>query len=138
MAWRIATATSLLRLEITSVLHLSCASLQKNVTFRLPASTSSLEVIQGLGRRSHCGLIISHLDGSSLSRALLMEVGMHLGPSLVTLSLPGSSITESSLLDLLPHLTGLRKLDLRGLDSLFMSGAFLSREEHRHQVAANS
>lgn len=63
---------------------------------------------------------------------------MHIGPRLETLSLPGSSITESSLLELLPHLTGLRKLDLRGLDSLFMSGAFLSREEHRHQVPANS
>ncbi|XP_062402623.1 uncharacterized protein fbxl9 isoform X1 [Sardina pilchardus] len=107
---------------------------QKNVTFKLPACSSSLEVIRGLGKRSRCGLVISHLDGSSLSRALLMEVAMHLGPSLETLSLPGSSITESSLLDLLPHLTGLRKLDLRGLDSLFMSGAFLSREEHRLQV----
>ncbi|XP_029289620.1 F-box/LRR-repeat protein 3 isoform X2 [Cottoperca gobio] len=43
-------------------------------------------------------------------------------------------MTEASLLALLPRLTSLRRLDLRGLDSLFMSGAFLSREEHRQQV----
>uniref|UniRef100_A0AAY4DVC5 F-box domain-containing protein n=1 Tax=Denticeps clupeoides TaxID=299321 RepID=A0AAY4DVC5_9TELE len=107
---------------------------QKDVTFKFPASISSLEVIRGLGSRSRCGLVISHLDGSSVSKAVLVEVGLHLGPRLESLALPGCSITESSLLGLLPQLTGLRKLDLRGLDSLFMSGAFLSREEHRQQV----
>lgn len=59
---------------------------------------------------------------------------MCLGSKVESLALPGSSITEASLLDLLPCLTSLRRLDLRGLDSLFMSGAFLSREEHRQQV----
>ncbi|XP_051548151.1 F-box/LRR-repeat protein 20-like isoform X1 [Myxocyprinus asiaticus] len=107
---------------------------QKNVTFRFPVSTSSLDFIRALARRPRCGLIISHLDGSSLSRQVLVEVGVHLGPRLESLALPGSSITESSLLGLLPHLTGLHKLDLQGLDSLFMSGAFLSRDEHRQQV----
>ncbi|XP_051978877.1 F-box/LRR-repeat protein 2-like isoform X1 [Xyrauchen texanus] len=107
---------------------------QKNVTFKFPLSTSSLDFIRALARRPCCGLIISHLDGSSLSRQVLVEVGVHLGPHLESLALPGSSITESSLLGLLPHLTGLQKLDLQGLDSLFMSGAFLSREEHRQQV----
>ena len=62
------------------------------------------------------------------------QVGLSLGSKLESLSLPGSSITETSLLALLPCLTSLRRLDLRGLDSLFMSGAFLSREEHRQQV----
>ncbi|KAK2867170.1 hypothetical protein QQF64_022850 [Cirrhinus molitorella] len=107
---------------------------QKNVTFKFPVSTSSLDFISALARRPRCGLVISHLDGSSLSRQVLMEVGLHLGPRLDSLSLPGSSITEASLLGLLPHLTGLHKLDLQGLDSLFMSGAFLSREEQRRQV----
>ncbi|XP_059402440.1 uncharacterized protein LOC132133573 [Carassius carassius] len=107
---------------------------QKNVTFKFPVSTSSLDFIRALARRPRCGLVISHLDGSSLSRQVLLEVGLHLGPRLDRLALPGSSITEASLLGLLPHLTGLRKLDLQGLDSLFMSGAFLSREEHRRQV----
>ncbi|XP_016116956.1 F-box/LRR-repeat protein 3-like isoform X2 [Sinocyclocheilus grahami] len=107
---------------------------QKNVTFKFPVSTSSLDFICALARRPRCGLVISHLDGSSLSRRVLLEVGLHLGPRLDRLALPGSSITEPSLLGLLPHLTGLRKLDLQGLDSLFMSGAFLSREEHRRQV----
>ncbi|XP_067291985.1 F-box/LRR-repeat protein 14 isoform X2 [Pseudorasbora parva] len=108
---------------------------QKNATFQFPVSTSSLDFIRALGaRRSRCGLVISHLDGSRLSRQVLSEVGLHLGPHLDSLALPGSSITESSLLSLLPHLTGLRKLDLHGLDSLFMSGAFLSRQEHRRQV----
>ncbi|XP_071403457.1 F-box/LRR-repeat protein 20 [Centroberyx affinis] len=107
---------------------------QKNVTFRFPASSSSLELIRGLGGRSRCNLIISQLDGFSMSRALLLEVGVCLGPKLESLALPGSSITEASLLGLLPRLTSLRRLDLRGLDSLFMSGAFLSREEHRQQV----
>ena len=62
------------------------------------------------------------------------QVGLCLGSKLDSLALPGSSITEASLLALLPRLTSLRRLDLRGLDSLFMSGAFLSREEHRQQV----
>lgn len=61
-------------------------------------------------------------------------MGLCLGSTLESLALPGSSITEASLLALLPRLTALRRLDLRGLDSLFMSGAFLSREEHRKQV----
>ncbi|XP_043084157.1 F-box/LRR-repeat protein 20 isoform X3 [Puntigrus tetrazona] len=107
---------------------------QKNVTFKFPVSTSSLDFIRALASRPRCGLVISHLDGSSLSRQVLLEVGLHLGPHLDSLALPGSSVTEASLLSLLPHLTGLRKLDLHGLDSLFMSGAFLSREEHRRQV----
>nr|XP_055049016.1 uncharacterized protein fbxl9 isoform X2 [Misgurnus anguillicaudatus] len=107
---------------------------QKIVTFKFPVSTSSLDFIRALGRHPRCGLVISHLDGSSLSRQVLVEVGVHLGPRLNSLALPGSSITESSLLGLLPHLTNLHKLDLQGLDSLFMSGAFLSREEHRQQV----
>ncbi|XP_051975882.1 F-box/LRR-repeat protein fbxl-1-like isoform X2 [Xyrauchen texanus] len=102
--------------------------------FQFPVSPSSLDFIRALARRPRCGLIILHLDGSSLSRQVLVEVGTHLGPFLDTLALPGSSITESSLLGLLPHLTSLHKLDLQGLDSLFMSGAFLSREEHRQQV----
>lgn len=107
---------------------------QKNVTFCFPASASSLELIRGLSRKSRCSLIISQLDGFSMSRSLLLEVGLCLGPKLESLALPGSSITEASLLALLPRLTSLRRLDLRGLDSLFMSGAFLSREEHRQQV----
>ncbi|KAJ8272084.1 hypothetical protein COCON_G00109430 [Conger conger] len=109
---------------------------QKNITFKVPASSSSLDVIRGLGRRPRCGIIISHLDGSRVSREVLVEVGASLGPRLESLSLPGSSVTESSLLNLLPHLTALRQLDLRGLDSLFMSGAFLSRDESRRQVHA--
>ncbi|XP_072241482.1 uncharacterized protein fbxl9 [Leuresthes tenuis] len=107
---------------------------QKNVTFSFPASASSLELIRGLGRKSHCSLKISQLDGFSISRSLLLEVGLCLGSKVESLALPGSSITEASLLSLLPRLTSLRRLDLRGLDSLFMSGAFLSREEHRQQV----
>uniref|UniRef100_A0A3Q0R2S0 F-box and leucine rich repeat protein n=1 Tax=Amphilophus citrinellus TaxID=61819 RepID=A0A3Q0R2S0_AMPCI len=107
---------------------------QKNVTFRFPASTSSLELVRGLARKPRCNLIISQLDGFSISKSLLLEVGLCLGPKLESLALPGSSITEASLLALLPRLTSLRRLDLRGLDSLFMSGAFLSREEHRQQV----
>ncbi|XP_008295753.1 F-box/LRR-repeat protein 4 [Stegastes partitus] len=107
---------------------------QKNVTFCFPASASSLELVRGLGRKSRCSLIISQLDGFSISRSLLLEVGLCLGPKVESLALPGSSITEASLLTLLPRLTSLRRLDLRGLDSLFMSGAFLSREEHRQQV----
>lgn len=62
------------------------------------------------------------------------QVGHCLGSKLESLAMPGSSITEASLLSLLPRLTSLRRLDLTGLDSLFMSGAFLSREEHRQQV----
>lgn len=107
---------------------------QKDVTFRFPASSSSLELIRGLSRKSHCSLVISQLDGFSISRSLLLEVGLCLGSKLESLALPCSSITEASLLALLPRLTSLRRLDLRGLDSLFMSGAFLSREEHRQQV----
>uniref|UniRef100_A0A3B1K461 F-box and leucine rich repeat protein n=1 Tax=Astyanax mexicanus TaxID=7994 RepID=A0A3B1K461_ASTMX len=110
---------------------------KKHAIFKFPASESSLGFIRGLARRTCCGLVISHLDGSSLSRQVLMEVGLYLGPQLETLAMPCSSITETSLLDLLPHLTGLRKLDLNGLDSLFMSGAFLSCEEHRKQVHAS-
>ncbi|XP_041652407.1 F-box/LRR-repeat protein 3 [Cheilinus undulatus] len=111
-------------------------SFQKNITFCFPASASSLELVRGLGRKSRCSLIISQLDGHSMSRSLLLEVGLCLGSKLESLALPGSSITEASLLALLPRLTSLRRLDLRGLDSLFMSGAFLSREEHRQQVSA--
>ncbi|XP_051917664.1 F-box/LRR-repeat protein 2 [Hippocampus zosterae] len=107
---------------------------QKNVIFCFPASASSLELVRNLGRRSRCSLIIRQLDGFSLSRSLLLEVGLSVGSKLDSLALPGSSVTEASLLALLPRLTSLRRLDLRGLDSLFMSGAFLSRKEHRQQV----
>ncbi|XP_011474774.1 F-box/LRR-repeat protein 20 [Oryzias latipes] len=107
---------------------------QREVTFSFPASASALELVKGLSRKSHCSLRISQLDGFSISRSLLLEVGVCLGSKVESLALPGSSITEASLLDLLPCLTSLRRLDLRGLDSLFMSGAFLSREEHRQQV----
>ncbi|XP_036400464.1 F-box/LRR-repeat protein 3 [Megalops cyprinoides] len=109
---------------------------QKNLTFKFPASSSALEVIHGLGRHPRCGVVISHLDGSAASREVLLAVGACLGPRLESLSLPASSVTESSLLGLLPRLTALRRLDLRGLDSLFMSGAFLSRDESRRQVRA--
>lgn len=47
---------------------------QKNVTFCFPASASSLELIKGLSRKSRCSLIISQLDGFSMSRSLLLEV----------------------------------------------------------------
>ncbi|XP_013889586.1 SCF E3 ubiquitin ligase complex F-box protein grrA [Austrofundulus limnaeus] len=107
---------------------------QKNVTYSFPASASSLELVRGLVGKSRCSLRISQLDGFSISRSLLLEVGVSLGSRVESLALPGSSITEASLLALLPRLTSLRRLDLRGLDSLFMSGAFLSREEHRQQV----
>ncbi|CAN9498699.1 unnamed protein product [Ophioblennius macclurei] len=107
---------------------------QRNVTFCFPASAASLDLVRTLSSKSRCSLIISQLDGFSISRSLLLEVGVSLGPKLESLALPGSSLTEASLLGLLPRLTSLRRLDLRGLDSLFMSGAFLSREEHRKQV----
>ncbi|KAM4733676.1 uncharacterized protein fbxl9 isoform 2-T2 [Anableps anableps] len=107
---------------------------QKNVTFSFPASAASLALVRGLARRPRCSLRISQLDGFSVSRSLLLEVGLCLGSKVDSLALPGSSITEASLLALLPRLTSLRRLDVRGLDSLFMSGAFLSREEHRRQV----
>lgn len=107
---------------------------QKNITFCFPASASSLDLVRSLGSKRRCRLIISQLDGFSVSRSLLLEVGLCLGSKLESLALPGSSITEASLLALLPRLTSLRRLDLRGLDSLFMSGAFLSREEQRKQV----
>ncbi|XP_049580343.1 uncharacterized protein fbxl9 [Syngnathus scovelli] len=107
---------------------------QRNVTFCFPASASSLELVRSLGQRSRCSLIIKQLDGFSLSRSLLQEVGTSVGSKLESLALPGSSVTEASLLALLPRLTSLRRLDLRGLDSLFMSGAFLSRKEHRQQI----
>lgn len=107
---------------------------QKSMTFCFPASASSLELIRGLSRKPHCSLVISQLDGFGISRSLLLEVGLVLGSKVESLALPGSSITEASLLALLPRLTALRRLDLRGLDSLFMSGAFLSRDEHRQQV----
>ncbi|XP_060784423.1 uncharacterized protein fbxl9 [Neoarius graeffei] len=107
---------------------------QKNVTFRFPVCPSSLRFIRGLACRPRCSLIISHVDDSSLSRQVLEEVRVHLGAQLEGLVLLRSSMMELSLLKLLPCLTGLRKLNLNGLDSLFMSGAFLSREEHRQQV----
>ncbi|KAM6937341.1 uncharacterized protein fbxl9 [Xenentodon cancila] len=107
---------------------------QKKIIFSFPASASSLELVRSLSRKSRCSLKISQLDGFSISRSLLLEVGLCLGSKVESLALPGSSITEASLLALLPRLTSLRRLDLRGLDSLFMSGAFLSREEQRQQV----
>ncbi|XP_043979782.1 F-box/LRR-repeat protein fbxl-1 isoform X3 [Gambusia affinis] len=107
---------------------------QKDVTFSFPASAAALALVGGLTRRRRCSLRISQLDGFGVSRSLLLQVGECLGPRLEGLALPGSSITEASLLALLPRLTALRRLDLSGLDSLFMSGAFLSREEHRRQV----
>ncbi|KAI5617276.1 F-box/LRR-repeat protein 2 isoform X1 [Silurus asotus] len=107
---------------------------QKNLIFRFPACTSSLGFIRGLACRPRCSLIISHVDDSSVSRQVLEEVRVHLGAEIEGLMLPRSSMMESSLLKLLPSLTALRKLDLEGLDSLFMSGVFLSREEHRQQV----
>ncbi|XP_061774013.1 F-box/LRR-repeat protein 14-like isoform X3 [Nerophis ophidion] len=47
---------------------------QKNVMFCFPASAASLELVRGLGQRSRCSLVISQLDGFSLSKSLLIEV----------------------------------------------------------------
>lgn len=49
--------------------------LQRKVTFCIPASASSLELIRALGRRSVCRLSIRQLDGFGVSRLLLQEVG---------------------------------------------------------------
>lgn len=111
---------------------------QKNVTFRFPACASSLGFICNLAHRHRCSLIICHVDDSTPSRQVLEEVRVHLGARVEGLALPRSSAMESSFLKLLPCLTGLHKLDLSGLDSLFMSGAFLSREEHRQQVRGSA
>ena len=88
--------------------------------------------------------VVAHIKKRSVSVDLLChcsatpQVGQWLGPNLDGLSLPGASLTESSLLALLPRLSSLRRLDLSGLDSLFMSGAFLSREEQREQVRCST
>uniref|UniRef100_W5MGM4 F-box and leucine rich repeat protein n=1 Tax=Lepisosteus oculatus TaxID=7918 RepID=W5MGM4_LEPOC len=100
----------------------------------LSASSACLDVIRGLAGRPCCGVAISHLDSSGLSKTILRQVALHLGPRLESISLPWGSITESSFMALVPQLTALRALDLSGLDSLFMSGTFLSKEESRREV----
>ncbi|XP_039619158.1 dynein regulatory complex subunit 6 isoform X1 [Polypterus senegalus] len=107
---------------------------QKKVTYKFPASSTLLDVISGLGRRPCYGIDISHLDGSSLSKAVLKQVAVCLGSQLESLSLRDSTITEFSFLAVLPHFSVLRSLDLSGSDSLFMSGTLLSKPENKHAV----
>lgn len=109
---------------------------KKKLTYRFPASSVSLDGIRCLGRYPCYGVAISHLDSSSFSKAILQQVALHLGPRLESLSLRGSSITESSFLAVAPHLPALRRLDLSRCDSLFMSGTLLSKEESRQAVGA--
>ncbi|MBN3317881.1 LRC29 protein, partial [Atractosteus spatula] len=109
---------------------------QKNLTYKFPASSACLDVIRSLAGRPCCGVAISHLDSSGLSKTILRQVALYLGPRLESISLPWGSITESSFMALVPQLTALRVLDLSGLDSLFMSGTFLSKEESRREVRA--
>uniref|UniRef100_H3B006 F-box and leucine rich repeat protein n=1 Tax=Latimeria chalumnae TaxID=7897 RepID=H3B006_LATCH len=52
-----------------------------------------------------------------------------LGPHLKSLSIHGSSITESSFMFLIPHCQSLEKLDLSGCNSLFMSGILLAKAD---------
>lgn len=73
---------------------------------------------------------MTNLDGTSTSRDVIWCVASYLGPHLHTLSLCGSSLTETCFEGLLRACPCLTALDLSGCNSLFMAGTLLSKEEN--------
>nr|XP_006001237.1 PREDICTED: F-box/LRR-repeat protein 2-like isoform X1 [Latimeria chalumnae] len=101
---------------------------QKDVMYSIPAS-ASLETLKRFGRRPQSCVVLNNLDGSALSKDIIKNIALHLGPHLKSLSIHGSSITESSFMFLIPHCQSLEKLDLSGCNSLFMSGILLAKAD---------
>ncbi|XP_043937362.1 leucine-rich repeat-containing protein 29 isoform X2 [Protopterus annectens] len=101
--------------------------LQKDIVYSLPTLSTSLETIRVLGTKQTPNLILSNLDGSSLSKEVIKHIVHYLGPHLEHISLCSSSITESAFLSLISYCHSLQKLDLSGCNSLFMSGTLLEK-----------
>ncbi|XP_043382054.1 leucine-rich repeat-containing protein 29 isoform X7 [Chelonia mydas] len=102
---------------------------QENILYNIPATSTSLAAIESLARRRVSCVSLTSLDGSTVSRDVIQAVSCHLGPHLQSLSLRGSSLTETSFLHLLLACPCLSSLDLSGCNSLFMSGTLLSKPE---------
>lgn len=77
---------------------------------------------------------MANLDGSTISRDVIRYVANYLGPHLRSLCLHGSILTEASFEELLLACPCLTVLDLSGCNSLFMSGALLSKEDTHLQA----
>uniref|UniRef100_A0A8C8S195 Leucine-rich repeat-containing protein 29 n=1 Tax=Pelusios castaneus TaxID=367368 RepID=A0A8C8S195_9SAUR len=89
----------------------------------------SLAAIESLARRHVSCVSLTNLDGSTISRDVIQAVSCHLGQHLRSLSLRGSSLTETSFMHLLLACPCLSSLDLSGCNCLFMSGMLLSKPE---------
>ncbi|EMP26868.1 Leucine-rich repeat-containing protein 29 [Chelonia mydas] len=102
---------------------------QENILYNIPATSTSLAAFESLARRRVSCVSLTSLDGSTVSRDVIQAVSCHLGPHLQSLSLRGSSLTETSFLHLLLACPCLSSLDLSGCPCLFMSGTLLSKPE---------
>nr|XP_033798321.1 leucine-rich repeat-containing protein 29 isoform X2 [Geotrypetes seraphini] len=104
--------------------------LQRKVVYNLPASSSSLHIIQGLARRCAPCISLNNLDSSNVSRDVIKYISFYLGPHLESLSLRGSCLTDSSFIALIQNCPNLHSLDLSGCNSFFMSGTLLSKQDN--------
>ncbi|XP_067409079.1 uncharacterized protein [Emydura macquarii macquarii] len=102
---------------------------QENILYHIPATSASLAAIESLARRHVSCISLTNLDSSTVSRDVIQAVSCHLGPHLQSLSLRGSSMSETSFVHLLLACPCLSSLDLSGCNSLFMSGTLLSKPE---------
>uniref|UniRef100_A0A6J0V3A5 F-box domain-containing protein n=1 Tax=Pogona vitticeps TaxID=103695 RepID=A0A6J0V3A5_9SAUR len=108
---------------------------QENLVFNIPAASASLKTIRSLAQRPVSSVKLASLDGSTISRDVIKYVAHYLGPCLRSLCLHGSILTEASFEELLLACPCLKALDLSGCNSLFMSGALLSKEDTCLQAA---
>ncbi|KAG8144007.1 hypothetical protein E2320_001136 [Naja naja] len=109
-------------------------SLRQNVLYNIPAASASLGTIRALAERRVCDVKMVNLDSSTTSRDVIQCIANYLGPHLRSLCLNGSCLTEASFEELLLACPNLVALDLSCCNSIFMSGALLSKKETLSQA----
>ncbi|KAL3860392.1 hypothetical protein ACJMK2_010517 [Sinanodonta woodiana] len=101
--------------------------LQRDIIIHFYATSSTGEAITGLSRRKMPHLVLHHFDTSIYSNSVIHKSCEYLTKNLLSLSLKGSNITESTFVELLSCCEMLVSLDLSCCDSLFMSGKLLEK-----------
>ncbi|KAK3576378.1 hypothetical protein CHS0354_018925 [Potamilus streckersoni] len=101
--------------------------LQRDIIVHFYATSSTGEAIPGLSRRKMPHLVLHHFETSLDANSVVHKSCEYLTKDLLSLSLKGSNITESTFVELLSCCEMLVSLDLSCCDSLFMSGKLLEK-----------
>ena len=94
-----------------------------------PADAISSDVIKNLARCQVPNLVLENIDGAFQSDAFIENSFHYISKNLISLSLKGSSITESTFIKILSKCHSLEALDVSCCNSLFMTGVLLSKQD---------